>query len=77
MATTCSSLGLDSSLKIPFPTEIYRQQEIILNCLQIGNKISSSIAMTFIVDLLLYFDFLLGYFACAAKYLTKSEVSLL
>ena len=76
MATTCSSSGLDSSLKIPFPTEIYRQQEIILNCLQIGNKISSSIAMTFIVDLLLYFDFLLvNYFTCAAKYLTKSEVS--
>ena len=31
---------LDSSLKIPFPTEIYRQQEIILNCLQIGKKIN-------------------------------------
>ena len=28
--TTCSSSGLDSGLNIPFPTEIYRQQEIIL-----------------------------------------------
>ena len=75
MATTCSSSGLDSGLKIPFPTEIYRQQEIILNCLQIGIKIFCSMAMTFIVDFLLYFDFLLAYFACAAKYLTKSVVS--
>ena len=75
VATTCSSSGLDSGLNIPFPIEIYRQQEIILNCLQIGSKISCSMTMTFIVDLLLYFDFLLAYFACAAKYLTKSEIS--
>ena len=73
--TTCSSSGLDSGLNIPFPTEIYRQQEIILNCLQIGSKISCSMTMTFIVDLLLYFDFFRAYFACAAKYLTKSEIS--
>ena len=44
--TTCSSSGLDSGLNIPFPTEIYRQQEIILNCLQIGSISKISFKLT-------------------------------
>lgn len=45
VATTCRSTGLDSGLKILFPTETL-QSTIILNCLQIGNKTSCSIHVT-------------------------------